>query len=285
MLSGFWEEAYERHFDGSTLLTPVVHAQSNMSDFIALGKILSHGYLLEGYLPVRVAFPLLATMLLGQVDIPDRMLVTSFADSLSTVESQLIKACLTITAKHFSTGIQSKLINLLSRFGSRQMPTPSNLRIHLVQVAKYQFLTKPIGAHLAINSGIDTTERAFWSQLSIEDLYSLYCSLSGTPGRILDLMEEPIFMNPAEERVYGYLRDLIGNFSVDNTRKFLRFVTGSAVLSSSPIKTIFNRLARRPIAHTCDNTIELSTDYTTYNDFSSEMMAILSDDDGYSDIY
>ena len=92
-------------------------------------------------------------------------------------------------------------------------------------------------------------------------------------------------MNPAEERVYGYLRDLIGNFSVENTRKFIRFVTGSTVLSSSPIKTVFNSvagLACRPIAHTCDNTIELSTDYTTYSDFNSEMMAILSDDGGYS---
>ena len=53
MLSGFWEEAYYQLFDGSTLLTPVVHAQSNMSTFATLGRILSHGYLLEGFLPVR----------------------------------------------------------------------------------------------------------------------------------------------------------------------------------------------------------------------------------------
>lgn len=58
-------------------LTPVVHAQSNLSDFIAPGKILSHGYLLEGYLPVRVAFPSLAAVLLGQVDIPDKMIVSA----------------------------------------------------------------------------------------------------------------------------------------------------------------------------------------------------------------
>ena len=38
---------------------------------------------------------LLFPHLLGQVDIPNRILVSSFADSLSTVECQLIKACLT----------------------------------------------------------------------------------------------------------------------------------------------------------------------------------------------
>ena len=280
MLSGFWEEALGRHFDGSSLLTPVIHAQTSMSDFIALGTILSHGYLLEGYLPVRVAFPSLATMLLGQVAVPENMLVSSFADSLSTVESQLIKSCLTLSSNNFSAGIQAKLINLLSRFGSRQIPTPTNLKQQIVQVAKFQFLNKPIAAHLAINSGIPPFERSFWCQLTISDLYSLYLSLSATPSRVLDLMEEPDFMNPAEERVYSYLRDLIGNFSTSDTRKYLRFVTGSAVLSSSPLKAIFNAvsgLARRPIAHTCDNTIELSTDYSTYSEFSQEMMAILSD--------
>ena len=193
-------------------------------------SFLMAGYLLKGYLPVRVAFPSLATMLLRQVDIPNRMLITSFADSLSTVECQLIKACLIITAKTFSTGIQCRLINLFSRFGSRQMPNPSNLHTQIAQVAKFQFLMKPIGA---INSGITTNDRDFWSQLSIEELYTLYFSLSATPGRVLDVMEEPLFMNLAQERVYGYP---IGNFSLENTHIFLRFVTGNEVLTATPIQ-------------------------------------------------
>ena len=52
MLSGFWEEAYRQQFDGSALLVPVVHAQTDMSVFLTLGRILSHGYLLEGFLLV-----------------------------------------------------------------------------------------------------------------------------------------------------------------------------------------------------------------------------------------
>ena len=101
MLSGFWEEALGQHFDGSSLLTPVIHAQTNMSDFIVLGTILSHGYLLEGYLPVRVSYLSLAKMLLGPVAVPENMLASSFADSLSTVESQLIKSCLTLSSNNF----------------------------------------------------------------------------------------------------------------------------------------------------------------------------------------
>ena len=281
MLSAFWDEAYKRHFDGSSLLTPVVHAQSNMSDLPLLGKILSHGYLLEGYLPVQIAFPSLATILLGQVDIPERMLVASFVDSLSTVECQFLKGCLSIasTSEKFSSVVQGKLVDLLSRFGSRQMPSPSNLHLQLAQVAKFQFLTKSMGAHYVISSGIPSREREFWSQMSIEELYSLHLCLSATPDHVLDLLEEPIFMNPSQERVYGYLRDLVGNFSLDSTRLFLRFVTGSSVLSQTSIKVIFNNvsgLARCPIAHTCDSTLELSTSYATYAEFSSEVRAVLS---------
>lgn len=91
MLSGFWEEAYQLHFDGSSLLTPVLHAQLNMSTFSVIGTILSHGYLQEDFLPHRIAFPSLASMLLGQVEIPD-IFVSSFVDSLSSVESNLLKA-------------------------------------------------------------------------------------------------------------------------------------------------------------------------------------------------
>ena len=136
------------------------------------------------------------------------------------------------------------------------MPTPSNLRIHLVQVAKYHFLTKPIDANLAIKLMVESPLLKGRSGDSCRLRTYTPCTVA------CQLPHEPTFMNLAQERVYGYLRDLIGNFSVENTRKFIRFVTGSAVLSSSPIKTIFNSvagLARRPIAHTYENTIELIT--------------------------
>ena len=67
--SAFWEEAYLRHFDGSSVLAPTVHAGLDISLLHTLGRILSHGYLACGYLPVRIAFPTLAAILLG-ADVP-----------------------------------------------------------------------------------------------------------------------------------------------------------------------------------------------------------------------
>ena len=65
MFSAFWEEAYNHLFDGATNLVPLVHAQSDMGLFPILGKIISHGYLASGHLPVRISLPSLVAMLLG----------------------------------------------------------------------------------------------------------------------------------------------------------------------------------------------------------------------------
>ena len=46
-------------------MTPLLHAQVEMSTFPMLGKILSHGYFIAGFLPLHIAFPTLADMLLG----------------------------------------------------------------------------------------------------------------------------------------------------------------------------------------------------------------------------
>ena len=61
---------------------------------------------MEGYLPLRVAFPSLASMVLGpDIEIPGGILLSSFVDSVSVVECGLLKSCLSITDTKFSTRI------------------------------------------------------------------------------------------------------------------------------------------------------------------------------------
>lgn len=63
--SAFWEQAYKRMFDGAALLTPVSHADVDMSHFDILRRVLSHGYLCCGFLPTRIAYPVLAAVIFG----------------------------------------------------------------------------------------------------------------------------------------------------------------------------------------------------------------------------
>lgn len=74
---------------------------------------------------------------------------------------------------------------------------------------------------------------------------------------------EPLFKNPSEECVYGFLVQYIGNLRRDGVRDFLRFVTGSSALVND-INIYFNGLeglSRRPMAGTCSCTLDFQYFY------------------------
>lgn len=73
----------------------------------------------------------------------------------------------------------------------------------------------------------------------------------------------------------------ITNMTEEEIRCFLRFVTGSAVLTSKKIIVTFNSLSgiqRRPIAHTCDCVLELPTSYSSYPEFEHEFAVLMPDE-------
>ena len=88
LFSSFWEEAYLKVFDDETLLVPAINPNTDMASFPILGTVLSHGFMVCGYLPVRVAFPVLAAVLRGpSVHISGAIIIESFIDYLTTHES------------------------------------------------------------------------------------------------------------------------------------------------------------------------------------------------------
>ena len=175
MLSEFWQLTYIQMFDGGNQLTPSVHPQTDMSVFTALGRIMSHGYIISGVLPLQIAFPTLAGALLGPgVQVDDHILITTFANSLSASEAQLVKDSLKVKGSQFDVALREKLVDLLSRYGAREIPTPAGFKAQLLQTAKYEFSIKPIPAMSSMHSGIIEEDRAFWASFSTNDLFDLY---------------------------------------------------------------------------------------------------------------
>lgn len=188
-----WEEAYLKFFDGSSLLTPALHATIDMTRLPLLGNILSHGFLVCGYLPVRVAFPSLAAILLGPMtQIPLPILVETFAESLCCYEGAIIKEAL--QSEMFSSDLKAKVIGILSRFGCRDCPsTGQQLRAQLADVVKYEFIMKPMAAITGIHSGISSEDKVFWNDFSVSQLHELYFSLiSTTPSKVLSIIVKPL---------------------------------------------------------------------------------------------
>ena len=286
MFSAYWEEAYKLFFDGSALLAPALHSNIDMSVLPSLGTVLSHGYLASGFMPTRIAFPVLATILLGSnVKIPSSILVESFAECLSSFEAAVIKKALASADKDFTPEVKASLIAILSQYGYRVCPNPETLPLQLASTAHFEFQVKPLAACCTIANGIPLDEKEFWKSYSVEQLYSLYLALNATPQQVLSILQEPDVENEHEARVFGYLKKFIGNMKNEEVCRFLRFITGSSVLLPDGITVCFNSnsgMIRGPIAHTCSSLLELPTTYLTYVDFEYEFQAILSSDDDYT---
>ena len=277
MFTAFWEMAYSYLFEGAKILTPMINPGLDLTIFPVLGRITSHCYLACGILPTRIALPSLIGIILGPaVSIPEIILKEAFSDYISEVECATLKNALSFTVD-FPLNVKEEVIDILSRFGCRQVPTPTNLLNLIVEVARYEFCTKPAAAISLIHSGFPEIHKLFWSSKSASDIYNLYCRLTVTRPKVLALLKFPDFCSSEHMRISGYLKTMIGNMQQNELRLFLRFVTGASVCIVPKISIEFNGLTglgRRPIAHTCDALLELPVAYINYEDFYGDFKSI-----------
>ena len=81
LFSAFWEDSYVKNFDGEKLLVPAVRPNTDMAILRLHGTILSHGFMVCGFLPIHIAFPVLAATFFGpEVEVPDSIILDSFID-------------------------------------------------------------------------------------------------------------------------------------------------------------------------------------------------------------
>ena len=284
--SAFYDTAFEKYFDGSSLLTPAIHPGTDMAALKTLGCIVSHAYLVCGILPVKLAFPCLAQVLLPQRDItiPDEVYLLTFLNSLSIHDQEVLRmAYAEIQEKRgsFSESLMCGLQGVLSLYGCRQLPRPDNLRSLTLQLAKFQFALQPSAAICAMRNGIAPQHLPFWKKMTLGKLYQIYCALSVSPAKVIKMLEDVSVETKAQEKVLGYFRQYIGNITNEQLCILLRFVTGCGVCTG-PLAVTFNRLdgfKRRPVSHTCSNTLELPSTYTSYIELKREFDCILNDID------
>ncbi len=90
MFSGYWEECFKTYFDGNSILAPIVHPGIDMLSHPALGTVLSHGFIVSGFMPT--AFATLASIFLGvRAQVSSHILVETFTDSLNPLERSTVK--------------------------------------------------------------------------------------------------------------------------------------------------------------------------------------------------
>ena len=280
VFSAFWEEAIPRLFDGGSAVIPALTPHSEMILYSIVGTVLSHGFLEAGFLPLRVAFPVIACAIKGPLtEIPDTLLLDSFLNYISAYEADFVRQGL--KSCNFSDDLQEALTTLLSRFHCMKMPSPSNLRVLLIQVARHEMVTVPMKVLHYMHSGVPVSYREFWESFSVLELYSVFNSINASPEQLIkSIANKPEDLSPAQSRVFNFLLSYIGNMKTnEEAHQFLRFVTGSSVAIGKSITITFNGTdgaAKQPIAHTCPCELELSVNYATSIEFATDFKRILA---------
>ncbi len=169
-------------------------------------------------------------------------MIQFFLDYLSNVDREMVVQALNM--KEFTCEMKLSLTNILSRFDCMDLPTPQNMRLMLLHLSEQLFLTQPFAAISRMNGDVSTRHNKFWIMIEVEQLYDVYTAVNASPSKVLrTLVELAFFANLHEKRVYTYLEQYnIGGMSVQEVRQFLRYATGSTVLTDSNLFVQFNAL-------------------------------------------
>ena len=165
-----------------------------------------------GYLPVKIVIPIIATLFCGMdVQIPDAIIVESFIDYISPDERSIMQEGVSFKEIMYTSTLQDKHIDVLSRFGCTNIPTSSNIRKLIVDLARHHLIRKTLGVLYTLHSGISTCYHNFLKSFSVIDLFELNKHLNATPSSVLEVIDEPLTVNSAQNRVFGYLKTFLRN--------------------------------------------------------------------------
>ena len=160
-----------------------------------------------------------------------------------------------------------------------------NIDEQLKTMARNELIDRPAPLISLIRKGIpETHKNIFWSCLTLPLVDYIFEAQRPTPQKLLEVVKtDTDVLRPEEEKVLYLFHQFILSLDQHDLDAFLLFVTASTIMPNKLLLT-FNKLeglARRPIAHTCTNNLELSITYTSIQELKRELRYILVDNESF----
>ena len=206
------------------------------------------------------------------------MLTQSFRNYISVDEKCLIDKCLAGDMKWDDDDEMSQLLKVLSNYDCRIMVNSENV-IHVIEeIAHKELLQKPQYIADCWKDIVCILLPSFPDFAALSKRYEL---LIPSTSKILSCLEA----NPGSEGERDSLkflkRYIKGLDTPQKLSKFVRFISGSELMLFDAIQVNFTNLSglgRRPIAHTCNTVLELSSTYQSFPELREEFSSILASD-------
>ena len=259
----FWT-AFLSQSDGDSKHTIPVLPDLNQEDYVSIGRILTHQYVLCGVFPVKVSQASVQQTILGNVT--DECKIESFLRLLPPRERECLSRAL---AGDGSFPTEEK-IDLFDDHNIRQLPTVDNIRSLVLFVATAEFVTKPFLCLTSMRAGMGH----LWDNVTREEIASLYeMSVPTAAGTVASLALTT--ENAKEAKVFRWLERYLKGSSNEILAKFLRFCTATDVLlldhSISVLTEVMPPAAVRPKSYTCFRRLILPRNYQSYSQIRNNL--------------
>ncbi|KAK0142181.1 hypothetical protein N1851_020117 [Merluccius polli] len=262
----FWQEFYDRCTVGTAVKVPFIRHDFSCETWKAIARILVSGLQTCQYLPIKLALPLMEDLFHGSVC---SNLLESFLQYVSIQDQDILKKAL----EDFSSVDPDELMEVLENYECQKMVKAETLPQILKEIAHKELVQKP-------RYVIDCWKEEMHGKVNIahDDLLARYHALRPNPRRVQGLLDFQEVMTSKQREVENHLRRYLRELDEDHLGKFLRFTTGSDLISCTKIQVVFTKMSdfsRRPIGHTCGFVLEVSDSYDNFPDFRSEFNAVL----------
>ncbi|XP_046568862.1 uncharacterized protein LOC124277256 [Haliotis rubra] len=227
-------------------------------------------------LPVSIAKSFMACCIYG-MDIfstTKESLIPEYLSFLPCSEAGILKASL---EGHFE---EEDVIDVLIVHECRVLPTKETLKRLIGEIAHKEMVQQPMYVK---GAWFDKMTLLGFS-LGETSLDSLYDSLRPNNRKVMKMLSFPDDMSLQQKSTSEFLRKYVRELEKDDLSQFLRFCTGANLCITDgyghqkPIYirfTTLSGLARRPVAHTCGQVLELPGQYDNFLDFRKDFNTIL----------
>ena len=200
----------------------------------------------------------------------DDCLLEDFLLFVTEREKRLLKKAIEVFSSLTSNDLD-RLNSFFTLCRYLDVPRKDSIQEQILPIADQELVKKPAPLCTLIRRGIPQQHmEEFWHQPSIGHITHMVMQQRPSTEKVtasLVATEDPL--NDIQETALYYLKEYVGSLHQELLADFLLFCTVS-VLQPSKMKVSFTSLCglqRRPIAHTCSNHIELTTTYTSFQEF------------------
>ena len=279
VLSLFWKEIYDSLMLGEGERVPSIRHDFQRKEWEAIARILLKGFQEYQYFPLRLSKTFVASCLFGESAVSEQMLMESFMQYVSEDERKVIQKCLNGELK----ADDEDLIELLTTFDCKRTVTESTILKTVTELAHQELIQRPQYVTECWRPILTALTVSF---PTVESLICFFSQLIPTTSKVVSTIDcQP--SNDGERDALKFLKRYIKGLDSSMLATFLRFVTGSDLMLFHSWEINFTQLdgcARRPVAHTCTNTLELPSTYQSFPELREEFNQILKADNWEMDI-